>query len=56
MELTGLALKGCNLNKELEMQGMYLYYEDNGSWFRGNDARYVEGNKRQDAQKEGFHC
>ena len=33
----------------------YLYGKDNGSWFCGNDARYVENDKREDAQKEGFH-
>ena len=39
----------------INVNAKHLYQEDNGSWFRGNSAIYVEKKERYDAKKESVH-
>ena len=56
MELAWLTLKeNCIMKDAVNVNAKHLYQEDNGSWFRGNSAIYVEKKKRYDAKKEGVH-
>ena len=52
MELAWLTLKENCMKDAINVNAKHLYQEDNGSWFRGNSAIYVEKKKRYNAKKE----
>ena len=55
MELAWLTLKENCMKDAINVNAKHLYQEDNGSWFRGNSAIYVEKKKRYNAKKESVH-